>query len=218
MSPPAASARRAKAGSTVTAFCARSAASDRSGRGVRACRGRAHRGPWRPRRGRTRHRRPSLRGRHAPDCGRDLVGTAGGAARLRSAGAGTQARCLRPHVADAAGRLSFGHRSEWRVVPAGGPRLHRGAPPRGIDGDDAPLEAIDHGLFEERIWPTLANRVAGFDALRVAGAWAGYYEYNTFDQNGIVGRIPGCLDAFIAAAFPAMGSSRRRPSAAHWPN
>jgi len=80
-----------------------------------------------------------------------------------------------------------------------------GAPPRGIDSDEAPLEAIDHGLFEEQIWPTLANRVAGFDALRVAGAWAGYYEYNTFDQNGIVGRIPGCLDAFIGCGFSGHG-------------
>jgi FAD-dependent oxidoreductase domain-containing protein 1 len=80
-----------------------------------------------------------------------------------------------------------------------------GAPPRGEDFDDAPLEAIDHGLFEEVIWPTLAHRVGGFDALRVAGAWAGYYEYNTFDQNGIVGRIPGCANVFIGCGFSGHG-------------
>jgi glycine/D-amino acid oxidase-like deaminating enzyme len=80
-----------------------------------------------------------------------------------------------------------------------------GAPPRGEDVDDAPLEAIDHGLFEESIWPTLASRVAGFDALRVTSAWAGYYEYNTFDQNGIVGRLPGSDRAYVGCGFSGHG-------------
>ncbi len=80
-----------------------------------------------------------------------------------------------------------------------------GAPPRGADIDDAPLEAIDHGLFEEVIWPTLARRVPAFEALRATGAWAGYYEYNTFDQNGIVGALPGYENAFIACGFSGHG-------------
>jgi len=80
-----------------------------------------------------------------------------------------------------------------------------GSPPRGEDIDDAPLEAIDHGLFEDVIWPVLAHRVHGFDALRVTGAWAGYYEYNAFDQNGIVGRVPGCDNAYIGCGFSGHG-------------
>ena len=80
-----------------------------------------------------------------------------------------------------------------------------GCPPRGDDVDDAPLEAIDHGLFEEVIWPALAHRVPSFTALRTTGAWAGYYEFNTFDQNGIVGRVPGCSNAFIACGFSGHG-------------
>jgi len=80
-----------------------------------------------------------------------------------------------------------------------------GAPPRGADIDDAPLEEIDHGLFDEVIWPTLARRVPAFEALRATGAWAGYYEYNTFDQNGIVGPLPGCANAFIACGFSGHG-------------
>jgi FAD-dependent oxidoreductase domain-containing protein 1 len=80
-----------------------------------------------------------------------------------------------------------------------------GCPPRGDDIDDAPLEAIDHGLFEEVIWPALAHRVPAFDALRTIGAWAGYYEYNTFDQNGIVGPVPGRTDAFIGCGFSGHG-------------
>ncbi len=80
-----------------------------------------------------------------------------------------------------------------------------GAPPRGADDDDAPLEAIDHGLFDEEIWPCLARRVPAFEALRLTSAWAGYYEYNTFDQNGIVGRVPGCDNVFIACGFSGHG-------------
>lgn len=80
-----------------------------------------------------------------------------------------------------------------------------GCPPRGDDVDDAPLEAIDHGLFDEVIWPALAHRVPAFAALRATGAWAGYYEYNTFDQNGIVGALPGCANAFVGCGFSGHG-------------
>jgi glycine/D-amino acid oxidase-like deaminating enzyme len=80
-----------------------------------------------------------------------------------------------------------------------------GCPPRGDDVDDAPLEAIDHGLFDEVIWPALAHRVPDFAALRATGAWAGYYEYNTFDQNGIVGALPGCANAFVGCGFSGHG-------------
>jgi glycine/D-amino acid oxidase-like deaminating enzyme len=33
---------------------------------------------------------------------------------------------------------------------------------------------------------------------KLVGAWAGYYDYNVFDQNAIVGPAPG-LDNFILA-------------------
>jgi glycine/D-amino acid oxidase-like deaminating enzyme len=80
-----------------------------------------------------------------------------------------------------------------------------GGPPRSEDIDDAPLEAIDHGLFDDVIWPALARRVPAFDALRATGAWAGYYEYNTFDQNGVVGQVPGFDNAFIGCGFSGHG-------------
>lgn len=80
-----------------------------------------------------------------------------------------------------------------------------GCPPRGEDVDDAPLEAIDHGLFDEVIWPALAHRVPAFAALRATGAWAGYYEYNLFDYNGVVGRLPGRANAFVGCGFSGHG-------------
>jgi len=41
--------------------------------------------------------------------------------------------------------------------------------------------------------------------VRVTRAWAGYYEYNRFDQNGLVGRLPGCDNVFVACGFSGHG-------------
>jgi len=71
------------------------------------------------------------------------------------------------------------------------------------DGDDLILES-NFAEFEEVMWPTLAERIPAFEALRVERAWAGYSEYNTIDQNGIVGRI-GLENSFIAAGFSGHG-------------
>jgi FAD-dependent oxidoreductase domain-containing protein 1 len=48
--------------------------------------------------------------------------------------------------------------------------------------DDATLDMPQHELFEEVIWPTIAARVPAFEQLKLHNAWAGYYDYNTFDQ------------------------------------
>jgi glycine/D-amino acid oxidase-like deaminating enzyme len=80
-----------------------------------------------------------------------------------------------------------------------------GAPPRPSDDrDDLPLEP-DHGLFEEAIWPALAARVPAFERLRVLSAWAGYYEMNVFDQNGIVGPHPEIGNLCFANGFSGHG-------------
>jgi glycine/D-amino acid oxidase-like deaminating enzyme len=80
-----------------------------------------------------------------------------------------------------------------------------GAPPRGGDHDNASLDAIDHDLFDAWIWPHRAARVPAFAALRRTRAWAGYYEMNTFDHNGVVGRVPGSGNAFVACGFSGHG-------------
>jgi glycine/D-amino acid oxidase-like deaminating enzyme len=72
------------------------------------------------------------------------------------------------------------------------------------DADDAPL-AVDHKLFDDALWPRLAARVPAFEALRVTGSWAGYYEYNTFDQNGIVGFHPRVANLVLANGFSGHG-------------
>lgn len=83
-----------------------------------------------------------------------------------------------------------------------------GAPPRQPqpgDPDGAPLHAIDHALFDEVVWPVLAARVPAFEALRLRSAWAGYYEMNTADHNGLAGPLPGWRNAFAACGFSGHG-------------
>ncbi|WP_175945124.1 NAD(P)/FAD-dependent oxidoreductase [Burkholderia pyrrocinia] len=71
------------------------------------------------------------------------------------------------------------------------------------DLDDLPLD-VNFAEFDEIIWPTLAERIPAFEALRVEHAWAGYYEYNVLDHNGLIGQI-GPENSFVAAGFSGHG-------------
>ncbi|KAM4885530.1 FAD-dependent oxidoreductase domain-containing protein 1 [Sylvia borin] len=65
--------------------------------------------------------------------------------------------------------------------------------------------SVDHDYFQEQIWPRLARRVPAFESLRVGGSWAGYYDYNTFDQNGVLGPHPRLENMILAAGFSGHG-------------
>ena len=106
----------------------------------------------------------------------------------------------------------------FRPDGTSGRRFLAGAPPRQPwpgDPDEPPLHDIDHGLFDEVIWPTLAQRVPALEALRVQSSWAGYYEMNHFDHNGLAGALPGWRNVYTACGFsghgmqqaPAVGSA-----------
>lgn len=47
--------------------------------------------------------------------------------------------------------------------------------------------AMDHGLWQDHIWPAIATRIPAFEAIRVIREWAGHYDMNTLDANAIVG-------------------------------
>jgi len=53
-----------------------------------------------------------------------------------------------------------------------------------VDYDDF---GMDHGLWENHVWPVLATRIPQFEALKVTSQWAGHYAMNTFDHNAIMG-------------------------------
>ncbi len=63
----------------------------------------------------------------------------------------------------------------------------------------------DHAQFEELIWPKLYARSEGFDAVKVTRFWVGHYDYNTLDQNAVLGRWPGHANFHVAAGFSGHG-------------
>ena len=77
-------------------------------------------------------------------------------------------------------------------------------PAAGNDPAGAPLD-VQHAEWDDMVWPALAARVPAFEAAKVVNSWAGYYEYNTFDQNGIVGRHPDHERLIFATGFSGHG-------------
>ncbi|XP_054002165.1 FAD-dependent oxidoreductase domain-containing protein 1 isoform X1 [Hylaeus anthracinus] len=65
--------------------------------------------------------------------------------------------------------------------------------------------SVDENYFNDVIWPSLAHRVKAFEKLKLQSSWAGFYEYNTFDQNGIIGIHPYYKNIFFATGFSGHG-------------
>jgi glycine/D-amino acid oxidase-like deaminating enzyme len=91
----------------------------------------------------------------------------------------------------------------WR--PEGETYICGVSPDASRDFDDLPLSEVDHALFDDVIWPTLAARVPEFEALRVQTSWSGYYEYNVLDQNAIIGLHPAVSNCIFANGFSGHG-------------
>ncbi|NXL87611.1 FXRD1 protein, partial [Alectura lathami] len=78
------------------------------------------------------------------------------------------------------------------------------SPPEEEEPDTGDLE-VDHDFFQEQVWPRLAHRVPAFQTLKVKSAWAGFYDYNTFDQNGVLGPHPQLQNVFVVGGFSGHG-------------
>lgn len=78
------------------------------------------------------------------------------------------------------------------------------SPPEDQDPDCLDFD-IDYRLFEDVIWPTLAERVPAFEAIKLVRAWAGHYDYNTLDQNAILGPHPEVANFYFANGFSGHG-------------
>ncbi|XP_060643731.2 FAD-dependent oxidoreductase domain-containing protein 1 isoform X1 [Anolis sagrei] len=64
---------------------------------------------------------------------------------------------------------------------------------------------VDHEFFQEKVWPNLAHRVPCFESLKVKSSWAGYYDYNTFDQSPVIGLHPLVENLYFATGFSGHG-------------
>lgn len=78
-----------------------------------------------------------------------------------------------------------------------------------VPQDDGPCAADDFEpdlhLFEDVIWEQLYARAPGFDAVKVIRHWVGHYDYNTLDQNAILGPHPAVPNLYLMNGFSGHG-------------
>jgi len=90
------------------------------------------------------------------------------------------------------------------IRPEGEGYICGAAPPEEADTRAADFD-VDHALFDDVVWPMLAHRIPAMEALKVQRAWAGHYDYNTLDQNAVIGRHPDVPNFLFANGFSGHG-------------
>ncbi|MFM2422239.1 MAG: hypothetical protein RL291_769 [Pseudomonadota bacterium] len=137
---------------------------------------------------------------------------AGAVARLTGLDLPVEPRKRYVYVVDCRNAPESLHKAPLTVDPSGvwfRPEGHMficGVSPEEADEPkDGDLDYIDDQPFEEIVWPTLAARVPAFEALKRVSAWAGFYDYNTLDQNGIIGPHPELTNFLFCNGFSGHG-------------
>ncbi|MEL7543310.1 MAG: FAD-binding oxidoreductase [Pseudomonadota bacterium] len=81
-----------------------------------------------------------------------------------------------------------------------------GCPPIADDGAVAHDNfEIDHSVWEEKAWPAIANRIPAFERVKLINTWVGHYDFNTLDQNAIIGPHPEVENFFFLNGFSGHG-------------
>ena len=89
-----------------------------------------------------------------------------------------------------------------------GPKTYlAGGPPE--PEDDVPVDpndfTMDHGRWENHVWPIIATRIPQFEAIKIVTEWAGHYAYNTFDKNAVLGAHPEITNFVFLNGFSGHG-------------
>ncbi|MCK9550206.1 FAD-binding oxidoreductase [Aquamicrobium sp.] len=64
---------------------------------------------------------------------------------------------------------------------------------------------VGHSEYEDQVWPNMAHRIPQFEAIKLQNYWAGHYDYNTLDQNAIVGPHDEVRNFYFANGFSGHG-------------
>jgi FAD-dependent oxidoreductase domain-containing protein 1 len=91
------------------------------------------------------------------------------------------------------------------IRPEGGVFICGISPPEEADPRADGDFDVDYALFEETIWPALAHRIPAMEALKLERGWAGHYDFNTLDQNGVIGPHPEVSNFLFANGFSGHG-------------
>lgn len=92
------------------------------------------------------------------------------------------------------------------VRPEGSVYITGGAEDEGGEQAADPTDfEPEWSLFENEIWPVLATRIPAFEAIRMTRAWVGHYDYNTLDQNAVIGPHPQVSNFLFANGFSGHG-------------
>ncbi|MEM6621944.1 MAG: FAD-binding oxidoreductase [Pseudomonadota bacterium] len=81
-----------------------------------------------------------------------------------------------------------------------------GCPPIGEDKAMAYDDfSYEDDVWEEKLWPVLANRVPAFERIKVVNSWVGHYAFNTLDANAVIGPHPDVSNFMFLNGFSGHG-------------
>lgn len=78
-------------------------------------------------------------------------------------------------------------------------------PPADNDPDATGDFEPHHALMQDVFWPALAARIPAMEELRLDRAWAGHYEVNALDHNGVVGLHDEITNLVLSTGFSGHG-------------